>query len=169
MSNEDMRVQVEVWPAAADEAGIWLLSDDAWRSGNVPSDGDPHWEVERLLGDTATRVIHSTSWRTDGPRVILTYIAVVDTGDPLVRGEWPGAQPISRLLFRAAGKPYPHEATEPPVPRDIDVMFHAVRHLAFLVDRDDAIRDALGDTWRRWLADLEPALAVMYTSEREAA
>lgn len=166
MSNEDMRVQVEVWPAAADDkTGIWLLSDDAWRSPNIPADGDPHWEVERLLGGAPTRVIHSTSWRVDGPRVILTYIAVVDIGDDIVKGEWPDAQPISRLLFRAAGKPYPHEATAPPVPRDIDVMFHALRHLAYLLQHDDAVAAAVDDYWVAHLAPLEPALATMYTSE----
>ena len=49
---EKMGITVEVWPLAADKAGIWLLSGgDAWRYGPVWGDGDVHDEVERLLFD----------------------------------------------------------------------------------------------------------------------
>ena len=76
-----MNVQVEVWPVAADAAGLWLLSDGGpWLSAPIPQDSDPHFEVEHLLGNAAIAnppLLHSTSWRPDGPHVLLTYIAVV--------------------------------------------------------------------------------------------
>ena len=75
---EPMTVHVEVWPIAADEIGLWLVSgDDCWRAGPVMADDEPHSEVEyavsehMLLDDVA--LLHSTSWRVDGPRVVLTY------------------------------------------------------------------------------------------------
>ena len=74
---EPMAAWVEVWPLAADETGIWLLSGgDAWRTGPVPADSDPLFEVKLLVGqhhpEMQLDLIHSTSWRVDGPSVILT-------------------------------------------------------------------------------------------------
>jgi hypothetical protein len=53
---EPMAVQVEIWPVAADAAGVWLLSgDDAWRPElAVPSDSEPHAEVELALAQHGT-------------------------------------------------------------------------------------------------------------------
>ena len=163
---EPMAVRVEVWPVAADDLGIWLISgDDAWRTGTVPADNEPHAELEALLHDRgaldSAAVLHSTSWRVDGPHVFLTYMAVIRTDD-LVRATWPAALPIVAELPDAVGKPPTHAPTEPPAPRYIDVLMHGLRHLRFLLDNDATNAAALPDIWRRHLAPLEPALATMY-------
>jgi hypothetical protein len=171
---EKMGVTVEVWPLAADEAGIWLISGrDALRWGPVMADGDVHYEAETLLrgfgldlADVA--VIHSTSWRPDGPAVVLTYVAVVTIGGYAL-DSWPDAAPVTAALPAAIGKAPPHGAAEVPIPRVADVLLHGVRHLAFLAgpDGDAETAAALNGTLLRHLAPLRPALARMF-SERLA-
>lgn len=169
-------VQVEVWPVAADEHGIWLVSveHDAWRSEPIPDDSEPHDAVKDVLRDNpgyphaaggawdAVKLLHSTSWRVDGPAVILTYIAVLGGHHEYVRDAWPDALPIGPDLFDEVGDPKPHGPADVPVPRYADVLFHGVRHLAFLRATDATARAALDAHWRRLLADLEPSLAGMY-------
>jgi hypothetical protein len=166
----------EAWPLAADEAGIWLLSGgDALRWGPVMADGDVHYEVETLLrgfgvnlADVA--VIHSTSWRPDGPAIVLTYLAVVKvTG--YVLETWPDAAPITAALPAAVGKAPPHGAADVPVPRLVDVLLHGLRHLKFLAgpEGDAETAAALDGNWLMHLAQLKPALAEMFSERlREA-
>ncbi|MFC0533959.1 hypothetical protein [Phytohabitans kaempferiae] len=167
---EPMTVWVEVWPVAADQVGVWLLSgDDALRSSlPVAADSEPHFEVEALLAAADMRndtvLLHSTSWRPDGPRVVLTYVAVVQGGslERLVRDRWTTALPVSLELADAVGRPPEHRPDAPPVPRYVDVLLHAVRHLRFLLDTDASNRAALDANWARHLGALTPALAGMY-------
>lgn len=163
---ELFKVRVEVWPVGADQAGLWLISsDDAWRSMPLSADKEPHQSVEDILaGEGATEItlMHSTSWRIDEASVMLTYMAVVNCHDS-VRDEWPEARPISVELMDVVGKPLPTEPTTQPLPRYVDVLHHGLRHLRFLLDTDAAARAALTSTWRRHLAQLEPALSGMYT------
>ena len=184
---EPMNVTVEVWPAAADETGLWLVSGgDAWRFGPVAADSDVHYEVEFLLcehgiqqgnaerfvvdqgqpGDVA--VLHSTSWRPDGSSIVLTYMAVV-RAEGFVLDRWPDAAPITAALPAAIGKAPPHGAAEVPVPRVADVLLHGIRHLRFLAgpEGDAETAAALDANWHRHLAPLKPALAEMF-SERLA-
>ena len=181
---ELMTVTVEVWPLAADDAGIWLLSDDdAWRFGPIEATSDVHYEVELLLfqhgidpGDAVfirvptdtprTDALHSTSWRPHGPTIVLTYMAVVKAGG-YVRERWPAAVPLNAALPEAVGKAPPHGAAEVPVPRLVDVPLHGLRHLRFLMDYDAETSAALDENWRRHLVPLEPALFTMF-SERLA-
>jgi hypothetical protein len=165
----DMLVRVEVWPVAADETGIWLVSgDDALRSHNVASDSEPHTVAEDLVTPLGLpALLHSTSWRVDGPAVIVTYLAVMVPGD-LVRGVYPHAEPVGVPLQEAVGRPFTHGPVDPPTPRFIDVLMHGIRHLAFLVDNDATVSAALDGDWRRHLAALEPALAVMYQGRHAA-
>ena len=171
---EKMGITVEVWPVAADEAGIWLASGgDALRWGPVMADGDVHYEAETLLrgfgidlADAA--VIHSTSWRPDGPAIVLTYVAVINvTG--FVLETWPDAAPVTAALPAAVGKAPPHGAADVPVPRVVDVLLHALRHLKFLAgpDGDAETAAALDGNFLRHLAALRPYLAQMF-SERLA-
>jgi hypothetical protein len=169
---EPMCVRVEIWPLAADEIGIWLLSgDDAWRpSLPVGAASEPHAEVELALSEKAIEkdsvaLVHSTSWRTDGPAVVLTYVVVLRPPSGLVRDDWPKARPVSVQLPDAVGKPPVNDPTEPPAPRYVDVLLHAVRHLRFLLDTDSTARDALTGAWCQHLPHLEPALAGMYVRE----
>jgi len=171
---EKMGITIEVWPAAADNAGIGLLSgQDAWRYGPVLADSDVHYEVEFLLRGCGVReqdvaVIHSTSWRPDGPAVVLTYMAVINVAG-YVRETWPDAVPITPALSAAVGNAPPHGAAEVPVPRLVDVPLHGLRHLRFLAtyEGDAETAAALDANWRRHLAPLRPAMAMMF-SERLA-
>lgn len=164
---ENMPIIPEVWPVAADQVGIWLISgDDAWRTDAVASDSEPHFELDMELWSRGVRervtLMHSTSWRIDGPRMIVTYIAVVQADD-LVRGIWPGARPITAKTLDAAGKPPAHAPTEAPAPRYIDVLVHGLRHLRFLMDWDSSNAEAIGEQMRRHLEPLRPALAGLYS------
>src|SRR6266536_6687257 len=110
--SEPMTIYVEVWPLAADSAGIWLVSgDDAWRPRlPVMGDSEPHFEVEQELSGHGAKhdaaLLHSTSWRVDGPRVILTYVALIQCpGASHVRDRWPNALPVGPGLAEAVGKP----------------------------------------------------------------
>ena len=171
---EDMKVRVEVWPLAADQASLWLLSgDDAWRNGNVPADGDVHFEVVSLLTDHGiwqadTTALHSTSWRPDGPAIVVTYMAVVSVPG-FIKDRWPHARPVTREFADAVGKPPTHAAADAPVPRFCDVLLHGLRHLAYLAERDQETAEAMGALWREHLAPLEPVLATMYSERHVAA
>jgi len=165
VSMENMNVAVECWPCAADSDAIWLVSgSDSWRSPPVAADSDCHFEVELLLaGHDASRptLLHSTSWRPEQSTIVLTYVAVLPC-DGLVLERWPGAVPVLHKLFSAVGKPYPHGAAEVPMPRRVDVLFHGIRHVRFLVDTDATARAALTGYWAEHLAQLQPALSGMY-------
>ena len=171
--SEPMQIWVEVWPVAADSAGIWLVSgSDAWRADlPVMGDSEPHFDVELELSGHGVKndvaLLHSTSWRADGPRVLLTYVALLQVpGGSLVRDRWPDALPIGPGLADAVGAPPTNPPAEAPMPRYIDVLLHAVRHLRFLLDTDGAARTVMDDHWRRHLEDFTPALAGMYGARR---
>jgi hypothetical protein len=165
---ENMTVIPEVWPVAADRVGIWLISgDDAWRTAAVPADSEPHFELEMELTAHGVRdqvtMMHSTSWRIDGPHLIVTYMAVV-AADDLARGIWQGARPVTATLAAAVGKPPLHAPTEAPAPRYIDVLMHGLRHLRFLMNTDTANAEAMGPLMRQHLEPLQPALAGLYAA-----
>ena len=165
MTMEKMGCAIECWPVAADVHGIWLVSGgDAWRSPPVPADSEPHFDLELLIASQdghRPSLLHSTSWRPDGPAIVLTYIAVFPC-DGLVLDDWPGALPVSADLLPTVGNPPPHGAAEVPVPRYIDVLHHALRHLTFLTQTDATARAELTGHWATHLARLAPALSGMY-------
>jgi hypothetical protein len=169
----DMSVMAEGWVVAADAAGIWLVSGrDAWRTSHVPADSGPHFELELELFEHGidrrqVTLMHSTSWRADGPHLIVTYMVVV-TPRTLVLDRWRGAQPVTVLAANAVGRPRTHAANEPPEPSDFHVLMHGLRHLKYLLDHDATAAAALGAQWRRHLEPFEPALAEMY-AERHVA
>jgi len=165
---EPMAAWVEVWPLAADDNGIWLVSGgDAWRGiVPIPADGDPLFEVKLLVSmhnpGMQLDLIHSTSWRVDGQSILLTWVGIARV-DNLVIDQWPNALPVTAKLFEKVGNPITHAANEPPTPRDIDVLMHAVRHLRFLRDTDESAREVMTEAWLRHLASWEPALSGMYS------
>jgi hypothetical protein len=166
--SEPMQVWIELWPLAADESGIWLLSGvDAWRpSVSVAADTEPHSEVELLLAEhgalALTALLHSTSWRVDGPALVVTYTAVLCVDSP-VRASWPAALPVSAEVAHAVGPALTHGPTEPPTPRYIDVLRHAIRHLAFLQQNDATASTAFPEPWLGHLNRIRPAIAQMYS------
>jgi hypothetical protein len=93
-------------------------------------------------------LVHSTSWRHEGDRLGLTYLAVVEPPDPL--SPYLTAEPVGRSDL-ARGDPL-----APPTDIGItQVIEHAFRHLAWLVGDDPAIGAALPD-WVPVLAAYEP-------------
>lgn len=91
---------------------------------------------------------HSTSWRFEGSRVILTYIVAVE--EPAELDEHLTDGPVLRSDL-ARG-----DALGPPVDIDVSqVLEHAFRHLSWLVNDDDAVRRALPG-WVTFLSAYEP-------------
>jgi class 3 adenylate cyclase/tetratricopeptide (TPR) repeat protein len=108
--------------------------------------GHPGQAVIDALGafGVPPRAVHSTSWRTDGGRLLVTYLAVLDPP----QSPPPGMREVEvrrRTLARGS-------ATGPPPAIEVDqVIEHALRHLAWLLGDDAAIAELLGAEW-------EPAL-----------
>jgi len=177
-SGRPMLVTAEVWPVAADETGLWLLGDGARPSLPVMSDAEPHDYAEMELMQAGmwatTRTLHSTSWRVgydqalDQNYLVVTYIAAVDCSG-LVREEWPEAIPITTGVADAElGRVPTHGPTEAPAVRHFDVLFHALRHLSYLLVHDATVAAALTETWGEHLASWEPEIARMYQQVHEA-
>lgn len=173
---EPMAVTVEVWPVAADDLGLWLISgeDSPWPSSPVPQHSEPHRSAELeiirrgislspISGGKYPEVdlLHSTSWRADGAVVVLTYLAVIRCNG-FVRATWPDAQPISPRTADYAGRAPTHGPVEPPAPRYWDVLLHGIRHLKFLIETDATAALALREPWREHLEAFGPAIAEMY-------
>jgi hypothetical protein len=179
---EPMGLYAEVWPLAADEAGIWLVTGDRLVTGSpVTSDSDPWDECKLLLAEIGVTepgtfaYLHGTSCRPDHGKYVITHVAVVETDGP-VRADWPFALPLTAELMDYVGKPLPHGPTTAPVPRDVDVALHAAGHLADLLGRNSEFRAlvygepgtppmASGPDWLKHLSVLDPKLAMMYRTD----
>jgi hypothetical protein len=94
-------------------------------------------------------VAHSTSWRHEPRKVILTYAAIVEPADqlaPMLR-----RRPVARREL-ARGS-----ATGAPAAIGLDqVVEHALRHLAWLRRDDGEIRAALPTGWAEVLEGYPP-------------
>ncbi|HTG46563.1 MAG TPA: hypothetical protein VK646_02765 [Actinomycetota bacterium] len=94
-------------------------------------------------------LVHSTSWRFDAGRVVLTYVAAVAPPGP-EPNENLADEPVERAAL-ARG-----DAFAPPPTIDVaQVLEHAFRHLAWLVKDDAEVRAALPD-WVTFLSAYEP-------------
>lgn len=116
------------------------------------------WPADQQPGEivvTAARryglvplLVHSTSWRLDGPRVVLTYVVAVQSPSE------PNENLADELVTRAdlaRG-----DAMGPPLEIGVaQVLEHAFRHLSWLVKDDAAVRDALPE-WVAFLDTYEP-------------
>jgi hypothetical protein len=145
-------LEVLILTGAGDDVPVWLkpVHADSLQVG-VPPDASPGDVVLETLGwyDLTPRVVHSTSWRHEGGRLVLTYLAVVEPATSLP-ADTLEAIPVPRTDL-ARG-----DATAPP--RDIGVLQvieHALRHLSWLVRDDPAIAAALPD-WHGSLAAYRP-------------
>jgi hypothetical protein len=93
-------------------------------------------------------VVHSTSWRSEPDRVILTYVAAVEP--PAPRNAFLAEDPVGRAEL-ARG-----ERTAAPAAIGVDqVLEHALRHLSWLVREDPAVAEAL-KAWRPTLEAYVP-------------
>lgn len=93
-------------------------------------------------------LVHSTSWRHQESRLILTYVAAVTA--PARLSEYLTDERVDRADL-ARG-----DALGPPTGIDVaQVVEHAFRHLSWLVKDDDVIGEALQD-WVAFLDRYEP-------------
>lgn len=175
MAEEPMAIWSEVWALAANAKTIELIPGDRLITGSpVTSDSDPWDEAKALLAARGITdapggglvYLHGTSCRPDHGKWIVTHVAVVEVAD---WSAWPLSLDTENWLADF-GRPYPHGATEPPVPRDVDVANHGAGHLADQLARNAEFIAALDGTpsgadWRRHLARRRPELATMYRTD----
>ncbi len=143
---------IEVLPVTYREGGIRSLRPQHAASFVIgwPAGAKPEAVALRALESLNLQplVLHSTSWRQDGAEVVLTYLAVV-AGDSVPPDSWCEA-PIAHAELARGG------ATTPPPVIGVDqVLEHALRHLAWLVNEDQGIAAALPG-WREILAVYVP-------------
>jgi len=152
-SPEFVAQTLELLPVARRSGGlIWLkpIHADSLRVGLAPS-ARPADTVLEVLGwyPLAPLVVHSTSWRHEEGRIVLTYIAAVTIPaslppDSLVE------LPVRRAELARGG------ATSAPDSIAVEaVLEHALRHLSWLMRDDPAVVQALVD-WTQVLAEFEP-------------
>ena len=92
-------------------------------------------------------VVHSTSWRRDRAAVILSFVVVI----PRELVATMASTPVTRSALARS------EATW--APDDIapnQVLEHGLRHLAWLVRDDDAVKRELADGWPDALSGYVP-------------
>lgn len=116
------------------------------------------WPRERQPGDIVAvaagryglvpLLVHSTSWRLEDGRIVLTYVVAVERpGDP---NENLADEPVSRTDLARGDAMGP-----PPEVGVSQVIEHAFRHLSWLVKDDDAVRAALPE-WVAFLSTYVP-------------
>jgi len=116
------------------------------RAGEPPGDA----VVAALRGyGLGARAVHSTSWRTEHDRLVVTYLAVLDAPDvppPGLRVADVGRSDLAR--GSATGAPDAIHTEQ--------VLEHALRHFAWLVKDDPIIRDLFAAEWGEALQEYEP-------------
>jgi hypothetical protein len=133
-------------------SAVWLkpVHADSLHVG-LPVASSPGDVVIETLGrfGLAPRVVHSTSWRHEEGRLVLTYIAVVEPPS------WLPADTLARVEVARAGLAR-GDATAPPSEIGVaQVIEHALRHLSWLLRDDPAIAEALPD-WAGVLDRYQP-------------
>lgn len=172
-----MHVTGEIWPVAADEHGIWLVSGRRpWTTRPFFDDTSFNAEFDGALAEHGAawpaRVgPHGTSCRIDGA-FLVTVAVVAFGGAGSVRATWPQAKPIPLEIMAEVGKPPTHPANRvPDEVRQWDALVQALRHLAFqLTPYGDAeLADKLDGWWRPHLANWAPVLFRLYDRVHGAA
>jgi hypothetical protein len=146
-------VLIEILPVTVSRgavAGLHPPDVPSWQVA-CPSDSDPGPVVVTALRARGLRpsVVHSTSWRHQDGRLVLTYIAALDADPPATAGLVARA-PVAGALARGG-------AITAPESLDVDqVLHHALRHLAWLQREDPAVAAALDPAWAAALAGHRP-------------
>jgi hypothetical protein len=133
-------------------AMFWMkpMHADSLRVG-LPTSAKPAEVVLDVLKwyPLAPIVVHSTSWRQEDGRIVLTYVAVVEP---------PSILPPDSLVALPVGRAMLARGEAMSAPRSIGVdavLEHALRHLSWLVRDDPAVMKALAG-WQEVLAGFEP-------------
>jgi len=116
------------------------------------------WRADRQPGEIVAAaagryglrplLVHSTSWRYEEARVVLTYVVAVAVPDEL--SDHLADDPVVRADLARGDAMGP-----PPEIGVAQVIEHAFRHLSWLVKDDEAVRGALPD-WVAFLDTYEP-------------
>jgi hypothetical protein len=123
---------------------------DLERSRRDPDTTVREFADARLGEPDALRVVHSTSWRYERGRIVLSYLVYSDRLAP------PGRSRRAHLDALPSPEKPAHDARD----RDRAVASHALRHLAFLVAEDpDEYRPKLSANTLSALRPLRPAAA----------
>jgi len=144
---------LEVLPVGMDTDGLfWMkpIHADSLRVGLGPA-AKPHETVIEVLAwyPLEPVIVHSTSWRHEDGRVILTYVAVIAP---------PAELPPDSLVKVPIGRSELARGEAMSAPKSIGVeavIEHALRHLAWLVKDDPAVMRSL-DAWKDVLARYQP-------------
>jgi len=121
---------------------------DAWYIESHDED-DPMEIVKRLATNLMgpPLLVHSTSWRRGKGGVLLSFLVVLDenqaadlAGVPITRAE------LARNSATEAAKSISGN----------QVVEHALRHMAWLAQDDEAVKAALSPAWRAVLAGYVP-------------
>jgi hypothetical protein len=152
-SPELVAQSLEILPVGLNEGSLfWLrpIHAPSLRVG-ISKSSEPSQVVLDVVAsyELHAQIVHSTSWRYEDGRIVLTYVVVVEPPG-LLPPDSLELTPIERSdLARGA-------ATAPPDSITVNaVLEHAVRHLAWLNREDPAIAAELAD-WSRVLAEYGP-------------
>jgi hypothetical protein len=146
-------IRLEIIPVFRVSTTIWCLRPAGSASWRLPYGGgeEVHQVVWRHLAALGVEpaAVHSTSWRQEAGTVVLTHLAVVAP---------PAADAAGFERWPVRGRELAYgTALAPPARIDPEhVVAHALRHLAWLVDHDHAVRAALGPGWRGALRSHRP-------------
>lgn len=148
------QVVLEIVPVSQ-RAGViyWVrpLGPSLWQI-DFTFEEDPCRQIINLLArySCSPLIVHSTSWRYEANRMILTYLAALPATHALNEG-WICQAADGDFLARGS-------ALEPPAEVDMRaIVNHALRHLAWLALDDPSIGAALRTPWIRALEAFLPA------------
>jgi hypothetical protein len=154
----------EIIPLSVRGSRLFLLSPDQSGSWLVPCTGGAHPEhsVARVLVDAGlhARVVHSTSWRHEKGRLVLTYVACLDE-EPMTHSPLAAREVCRQSMARGTPTSAPERITFG------QVVEHGLHHLAWLVGHDRAVRNSLTGAWIRALSPYVNGQAVDQVSQRD--
>lgn len=152
-SPDFMAQALEVLPVGLRDGRLFWLKPvhaDSLRVGLSPTSKPADVVLEAMRWYPLEPIlVHSTSWRHEEGRVILTYIAVVKP---------PATLPPDSLVELPVGRAALARGEAMSAPQAIGVeavLEHAMRHLSWLIKDDAAVTEAL-PAWRDVLAPFEP-------------
>jgi len=135
-----------------DGEGIRHLSSQGRQTVQAPWDPDldPHESIVDAVAELGFMpiMVHSTSWRVARQLILLTFLVAVEP--PRHVPDNYEVQLVTRAEL-ARG----HATGPPPQVHLSQVVEHGLRHLAWLMREDEAIKQALAD-WSRALSEYEP-------------
>ncbi len=143
-------VEAEVFVVYHDDGTIHLTGPCGAAPWRIESRDRHPIDLVRAMASSALgppTLVHSTSWRWERDAVVLSFLVVVEPE----RAAGLQSRPVVRTgLARST-------ATEaPPVIGSGQVLEHALRHLAWLVEEDEAVGAALDEAWRQSLSGYVP-------------